>query len=388
MKCYFEISQAPQPNGRRRVKVVLHEIYPDNTKWNENGITYLEQYTRDNAESIKGMPLCAAFLDDEKEIPYDHGLTDRDGNMPIFEDSVQVGAGDDWSIEDIEIDGETRRVCCALGYVNEQRYPKFVKWLQERTELGIATFGSVEFVGTKENGEIVYDGGFKEEGRIPQIYDYSGYCFLTVRPSDDSAILLELNQSVKTEKQEVDTQMDEKVLSEIIDTVKAAVNTSVVETNSKNAEYEGQITELNNQIVELNASVEQLKGALADVEKERDENWKKSDELWKEAELLREEIAKAKVKERVGELNSALSDYSDEEKEYAKEDIEKFNADPLSVEINEIVTKIDATAYRKLKEAKNVEINESKKSFDIADIFSDVDSAADGAGLDTGSLFE
>ena len=49
-KRFLEISQATNPNGRRRVKIVLHEIYPDNTRWNINGISYLEQYTRDNAD--------------------------------------------------------------------------------------------------------------------------------------------------------------------------------------------------------------------------------------------------------------------------------------------------------------------------------------------------
>lgn len=71
----LEISQATNPNGRRKVKFALHEIYPDRTHWNRNGITYLEQYTRDNADSVKGMPLCAEFLDDDKDVPYGHGLT-------------------------------------------------------------------------------------------------------------------------------------------------------------------------------------------------------------------------------------------------------------------------------------------------------------------------
>ena len=47
----------------------------------------------------------------------------------------------------------------------------------------------------KENdGEIIYDGGWKEQGRIPMIYDYSGYCILSVKPSDSTAVLVELNQ--------------------------------------------------------------------------------------------------------------------------------------------------------------------------------------------------
>ena len=191
----LEISQATNPNGRRKVKFALHEIYPDRTHWNRNGITYLEQYTRDNADSVKGMPLCAEFLDDDKDVPYGHGLTGHIKNMPVFEDSVQVGSFEDWSIEDIEIDGEIHRCLCATGYINEGRYPKFVKWIEDQFANGKKLRGSVEFVGTKDNdGEIIYDGGWKEQGRIPMIYDYSGYCILSIKPSDPSAILIELNQ--------------------------------------------------------------------------------------------------------------------------------------------------------------------------------------------------
>lgn len=42
-------------SGRRKIKIVLHEIYPNTSEWNENGITWLEQYTRDNADTVKGM---------------------------------------------------------------------------------------------------------------------------------------------------------------------------------------------------------------------------------------------------------------------------------------------------------------------------------------------
>ena len=61
-KRFLEISQATNPNGRRRVKIVLHEIYPDNTRWNINGISYLEQYTRDNADTVKGIWWCEMVL--------------------------------------------------------------------------------------------------------------------------------------------------------------------------------------------------------------------------------------------------------------------------------------------------------------------------------------
>ena len=186
----LEISQATNPNGRRKVKFALHEIYPDRTHWNRNGITYLEQYTRDNADSIKGMPLCAEFLDDDKEVPYGHGLTGQLRNMPVFEDSVQVGSFEDWSIEDIEIDGEVHRCLCATGYINESRYPNFVRWLEKQLESGSPVYGSVEFSGTKDNdGEIIYDGGWKEQGRVPMVYDYIGHSLISITPADDAALV-------------------------------------------------------------------------------------------------------------------------------------------------------------------------------------------------------
>lgn len=187
--CNFSLLAGDIP-GRRKVKVVLHEVYPDRQHWNRNGITYLEQYTRDNADSIKGMPLCAEFLDDDKEVPYGHGLTGQIRNMPVFEDSVQVGAFEDWSIEDVEIDGKMRRCLCAIGYINESRYPKFVEWLEKQIESGSPVYGSVEMAGTMDNdGEIIYEDGWKEKGRVPMIYSYIGHCLISIAPADDAALV-------------------------------------------------------------------------------------------------------------------------------------------------------------------------------------------------------
>lgn len=187
--CNFSLLAGDIP-GRRKIKLVLHEVHPDRQHWNRNGITYLEQYTRDNADSVKGMPLCAEFLDDDKDVPYGHGLTGQIRNMPVFEDSVQVGAFESWSIEDIKIDGEMRRCLCAIGYINESRYPNFVRWLEKQIESGSPVYGSVEFSGTKGNdGEIIYDGGWKEQGRVPMIYDYIGHSLISIAPADDAALV-------------------------------------------------------------------------------------------------------------------------------------------------------------------------------------------------------
>lgn len=193
--------------GRRKIKIVLHEIYPNRLQWNHNGITYLEQYTRDNADSVKGMPLCAEFLDDDKDIPYGHGLTGSKGNLSLFENSVQVGVCEDWSIEDIEMDGEVHRCLCATGYINENRYPNFVCWLEKQIEKGAAVYGSVEMSGTKGNdGEIIYEDGWKEKGRVPMVYDYIGHSIISITPADDAALVT----AFEAAKNEFDGIFEEK----------------------------------------------------------------------------------------------------------------------------------------------------------------------------------
>ena len=127
-----QILEICQVSGRRRIKIVLHEIYADNSKYNENGITWLEQFTRDNADTIKGMPLCAEFVDNDKDIPYGHGLTGLKGNIPVFENSVQVGTFEDWMIENIDFDGEKHKCLCGIGYINENRYPNFCDWIDKQ----------------------------------------------------------------------------------------------------------------------------------------------------------------------------------------------------------------------------------------------------------------
>lgn len=192
-------------SGRRKIKIALHEIYPNDEQWNENGISWIERYTRDNADTVKGMPLCAEFVDKDKDIPYGHGMTGIKGDIPVFEESEQVGAFENWTIEEIEIDGEKHKCLCGIGYINENRYPRFCDWIDRQLEVGNKVFGSIETTGTKENkGEIIYDGGWKEKGRMPMIYDYTGYCIITLKPADDKAVLLEFEKGQGMNKEEKD----------------------------------------------------------------------------------------------------------------------------------------------------------------------------------------
>ncbi len=380
---HCEISEAKRSDGRRRVKLVLHEIHQDRSHYNKNGISYNEQYVRDNADSIIGMPICATFLDNDKDIPYDHGMTGQDGNMPLFENSVQVGSADGWAIEDIQINGEIHRVLIAEGYINQQRYPHFVEWLENKIKDGDTIYGSVEFVGKGKN-KIVYDGEPVENGRVPKIYDYSGYCILTVEPSDDSAILIELNQKTKE-----DEKVDEKTLNQII----SAVENKITELNTKNADFESKIAELNEIISAKDTEIATLTDEKATAETNACQKDEKINELNGLVETMTSELNELKKSAKIAELNSALGDFLDDEKNMAKDKLDKFNADPMGcgIEVNDIVTEINAcigAEAKKKEKAMAVEIN-SQNNF-AADIFGCVDTDNDddkNDKLDIDNLF-
>jgi SMC interacting uncharacterized protein involved in chromosome segregation len=158
--------------------------------------------------------------------------------------------------------------------------------------------------------------------------------------------------------------MDEKTINMLCDSVKSAVT----ETNSKNAEYEATISELNtsisekeNTIVELNASVEELKKAIADMEVERDA-W------YSERETLTKQLGEALAAQRLGELNSAIENFTDEQKDFAKDEIEKFKTDPVNVEINTVLDAI----YRGIGKQSMEKKDEPVVEINSADIYGEV----------------
>lgn len=381
---FVEISQAISPDGRRRVRLALHSIYPDETECNLNGITYLEEYTRENADSVIGMPICAAFLDDDKDIPYDHGMTGQDEYMPLFENSVQVGTADGWSIEDIVINGETKKVLVADGYINAQRYPKFVEWLEEQKHDENDVYGSVEFVGTKENKRIMYKDGktIEDKFRVPISYVYSGYCILTVKPSDSSAIMVELNQLNIDKNKKEEKLMDKEQMELLVSKVEKAI----AETNSKNSEFEIKIAELNskvenkdNEITELNSKLEGLKVDLS----EKENKFNEVNELLEQTKV---ELNESKKENKINELNEALSIFSEDEKKYAEIEINQFKEDWTKVEVNSIITKINAEIGKKLKENQIAETNSAKKD-KADDIFSFVDDTSNSEIVDFDDMF-
>lgn len=383
----FEISSKKNKNGRRKFKAILYTIFPDScvdeanqvgTMYNKNGITWLREYCEKALPSINGMSLRCEFTDEERTELLGHGDTGIADGEPIYEDAVVIGTFTKGYIEDIETDDGVITACIGEGEIDAQCYHNFVTKLEANAANGIYPSGSIEIMHTENNNEIIYKYGYKDLGRIPTEFIHSGYALLGITPADDSAKLIELNEKHKEDKNKM-TDLEIKALVE--QTVSTYTN-QIAEMNECKKQCDDKVEELSkcldkekSEKNEIIANSEKIQAALDECRKELEETHKKLEGLYEEMGTLRDELGKAKAKERVGELNAAIANFSDEEKDYAKAEIEAFNADPVASEINSVVNKIwegigkaakaDAQAIAEQNAAKAANAN-------IEDIFSEV----------------
>lgn len=376
----FELSSKKQKDGKRQFTAVLYKLQPPecvvnkvgtNGYWNENGITFIEEYAAKNLDSIKDMSITCDFLDSEHTEISGHGETGeftKDG-LPTFEANI-IGHFQSGYIGDYEENGQTQRVVYGTGVIDEMRNANFVQILEENMANGIYPSGSIEILRPTDSETIEYLNGKFEEGRVPVKYLHSGYS-LVLNPSDKTAKMIELNskQNFKTNESE-EQIMDEKMLSQFVDSIK----NTITETNSKNAEFEAQVSELNTKISEKDTEISELNGKIVSETERADKAEKTIEELNEKITSLEAELMACKKDKKCGELNSAMADFSDEEKAYAQAEIDAFNADPMSVEINSIVDKIYAEIGKKAtnaaKEQKASEIN--SKANETVDIYGDI----------------
>lgn len=382
----IEICEKHDKNGRRKFKAVLHEIFPNEcvgedglgVMYQDNGITWIEEYCNNALQSIEGMSIRVQFLDDERTQIFGHGETDLTGQkvegLPLFENATVVGHFEKGYITDIEDNGITKRVCIGEGILDEMCYPNFVHWLEEQIKSGDSVFGSIEIFKTSGNDGIVYLNGHNgnEFGRVPVDFMYSGFAMLDCCvPADKSSKLLELNSKTEVEK------MDEKIVNQILDTVKAGIT----ESTDKSNEYEAKISELNSIVEKKNEEIATLTQNIADLSNALESVKKEQDSLWSEREAIETELGQLKAAKRISELNDALAQFTEEETKVAEESISNFKADPLNsgVEINSIIESIKINAYDAHKkaenEAKNVaEINSKKnEGMNVDSIFGGMD---------------
>lgn len=381
----FELSSKKNKNGRRHFKAILYEIFPDScidevseagTQFNENGITWIREYCEKALPSIEGMSLRCEFIDDNRTELCGHGETEILDGLPIFEDADVVGHFTKGYIEDIETeDGDTKTVCIGEGEIDALCYNNFVTKLEEAIANGNAPNGSIEILKTDGNDGILYKYGYKDKGRIPTVFEHSGYALLGIRPADQTAKILELNS-----KEDLHKMSESEVKALVIQTVNEVSN-HTVELNQCKKEYEKNLAEVNETLTtvtnEKNEAItnsETIQKALDDCKAELSEAYKKIDDLYAEMDELRDELGKAKAKERIGELNAAIAEFSKTEKAYAKDEIEAFNEKPIESEINSVVSKIwEGIGKNSKKEIKVVSEQNSAK--DIEDIFGEVGSA-------------
>ncbi|MET3505602.1 hypothetical protein [Halalkalibacter oceani] len=382
----LELNQSKKFAGRTYVKWVVLEIHNDPTKYNKNGISWKEEYIEKNLESAFSMPLAVEFLDYyKKDEPFGHGMSEIKDGTPLFEDSVAVGTTTNAYIDTVEINAEQKRVMVAEGYLYDQRYPKFVQWLKSKMFDGEMPETSVEICKKEENENIIYESGWKEEGRIPMDFDFSGVAILGIEPSDDTAILLELNNKINKEDiknmpenqntqlvSELNEKLETKVneISELKSQLKDLTSSKDSEINEINQKLEKATSEFNEKIqektTELNSTIEELK----EVNSKLEEKEKTIEVMEKEVSELRSFKEESTKKELQSELNSKLSTYTDSEKEIAKELIDKCEKEPTNELITQIVNEINSNIAKKIIEQRSKSTTHETNSVD--DIYSDV----------------
>lgn len=332
----LELSSKDDKDGRRQVKVILHEIYKDKSQHNKNGITWLEEYCKNNIDSVKGISITCEFVNDERTEILGHGETGIEDGVPLLENATMIGVLERGYIDDIKVDGETKRALIGEGYIDAMRYKNFVDVLEEKIKANETIFGSVEIIGLKENGNrIKYLNGYQEIGRIPTEYRYSGFAVLGVMPSDETARLIEINN-----RKGIDTM---EKLEKIFEKFE--------EKFYKTDEYKQELEKKQKENEDLKAQNK----FLADKLKENDR--------------LKEELDKLKSSTLKEQLNAALADFSDKEKEVAKESIEKFSADPINSDesIQDIVDTILVAIGKEVCELKKKKVSE-QNSYKYEDI--------------------
>ena len=367
MNKILEINKRISKGGRKNIRMVLLTIHKEG-EMNRNGITWVEQYVLDNLDSIKGIPICATFLDEDKEDLYDHGYTEtvesEDGKSePLFLNSESVGVIEDAKIEVIEIDGETKKVLVGYGYIFCQRYPNLCEKLESSK-----VKSSIEIMGTDENNrKIIYDGGYKEKGRKPMVFDFTGTCLLGVLEADENCYVLEVAENKNKEEK---LNMDENKIIEVI-------QKAITETNAVKADTETKIAELNSQIEAKDAEIKEANEAKEVAENNASEKDSKIAELEAENAKLKEELAACKKREACEAFDAMLVNYTDDEKKCVESEINAYKENPLNGNADEIISKICRNIVENQKkaeaDAKIAEQNEAKENETI-DIFSEVNS--------------
>lgn len=371
-KC-FELSSKKYKNGRRKFTAVLYKLQPPEsvidgvgTQYNKNGLTFLEEYSSAQLDSIKDMSVTVSFLDEERTQILDHGFTEMntEDGLPTFQNATTIGHFTKGYIDDVEINGEMVRCVIGDGFLDEMRYHAFVEKLEEDLTNGISIEGSIEIYRDENHETIVYANGYREKGRIPQYFIHSGWA-MVMNPADTNSQLLELNENQNKEEK---NKMDENKIIEVI-------QKAITETNSVKADSEAKIAELNYQIEAKDTEIKELNEAKEAAETNASEKDSKIAELEAENAKLKEELAACKKKELNSAFDERLSVYTNEQKACVESEINSYKENPMDGDADAIISKICVNIVAKQMEDAKIAEQNSAKEEDKVDIFSEVNSA-------------
>lgn len=302
------------PKGRKEVKLVLLTIH-NGTGTNLNGLDWHKNYVEDNLDTLSGMPIVARFLDEDKSVLYDHGDIENvvlvgGTEETYFKDTENVGVVEHGAIEKVTVNGKEIEALVGYGFIYTQNYPNLYNVLKD---------GKVKSSIVVNVSE--YDGEPTDEHRIPKKFTFTSTALLGVKEADENCVILELNNKE-------DNEMTEEQIV-------AIVKKALAENND--------VAEKDKRIKDLEVEVENLKAEKAQYEKD--------------SAAGKAELEELKKNEKISKLDAELSEFSDEEKKVAEDEINAFKADPMNHSVEEITNKIYKSAFKAHKESnKNLDI--------------------------------
>lgn len=187
--------------------------------------------------------------------------------------------------------------------------------------------------------------------------------------------------------------MDEKLKNELM----AVVSGAISESNSKWDGYWAKVDTLQAEITQLKADIKQKEADIAQIQADYDKEYaarEAAEAGLTEANAAKEaaeaslteansKIAQLEAEAAKAELNAALAPYTEEQQAIAKEEIDAFNENPGSVEINAIVGKICTEMVRLSREKSVAETNAVSE----IDVFSMTDDSKPADGDDEVNVF-
>lgn len=366
MKQILELSAEDRKTGQRKIKIVMHEIYESESRYNLNGITWLNPYVEQRISTAIGAPFVAEFYDSEQDMPLGHGKQLIVNGELQFKNSTVVGLIQDAYVERVDVNGKSILAAVAEGILYANRYPNFVSWIEQQREKGYAIESSVEIARIPGNDYVNYRDGYKELGRVPVDYEYIGHAILGITPADDSAVLLEINSHKKgdllmNEQIEKLQKLAEDRLLEINE-LQAKVKEAEEEVSAK----EDELKEKDAQAAEKDKEKEEEMNALVLKVKELEATTTELNTVKEavEAELnaFKEVEAEQKLEELKAEFNTKTAIYSEEEKATAEAEINAFVEAPSVELMSAAINKLDSTVAQSILAARTTELNASTKT--------------------------